>query len=333
MPAIQHLLQRWGFVKLGRYGLVLTPEGRILSMRPAVLDDGSGARIVGWQDSDLAETELRAWEPAKPASVRAVASRVVMPQAAAPKSAASSTEIIAITESYVSSSVSASASAVMMPAAVAPEPMVDEDDWEWTIALARARVAAEEVEAAAAAGPPPPPMRAAPAKTRPMAAVAMKDPASSGEWPKTETIGAIDYDNSRVAPRPAVAIPRVTPAAPPRELSRAAAPSPELPRAPAPSTVIPVPALPSMQNVGRASRLEPVVRTGGTQDPPASLRRLAKGTGPVDPTTASRTMPAMSDDTEPNLSVGDRTTPGIALPPAARAVQLPSVKRRNATRG
>jgi hypothetical protein len=37
---------------------------------------------------------------------------------------------------------------------------------------------------------------------------------------------------------------------------------------------------------------------------------------------------AMSDDTVPNVSVGDRTTPGIALPPAARTVQLPSITRR-----
>jgi hypothetical protein len=40
----------------------------------------------------------------------------------------------------------------------------------------------------------------------------------------------------------------------------------------------------------------------------------------------------MSDDTEPNLRVGDRTKPGIAMPAAARAVQLPSVKRRMAMR-
>jgi hypothetical protein len=43
-------------------------------------------------------------------------------------------------------------------------------------------------------------------------------------------------------------------------------------------------------------------------------------------------MSAMSGDTEPNVSVGDRTTPGIALPPAARVVQLPSTKRRTVTR-
>jgi hypothetical protein len=43
-------------------------------------------------------------------------------------------------------------------------------------------------------------------------------------------------------------------------------------------------------------------------------------------------MAAMSDDTEPNVRVGDRTTPGIALPPAARTVALPSIKRRTVTR-
>src|ERR1043165_9908 len=46
MPAIQHLLRRWGFVKLRRYGLELTPDGRIVSHRP-VLDDGTGGRAGG----------------------------------------------------------------------------------------------------------------------------------------------------------------------------------------------------------------------------------------------------------------------------------------------
>ncbi len=53
MPAIEHLLKRMGFVRLSKYGLVLTPEGRIMSLRPAVLDDGMGGRIVGWRDHDL----------------------------------------------------------------------------------------------------------------------------------------------------------------------------------------------------------------------------------------------------------------------------------------
>ncbi|MBC7973836.1 MAG: hypothetical protein H7138_02540, partial [Myxococcales bacterium] len=62
MGAIQHLLQRLGFVKLGRFGLELTPDGRILSTRPAVLTDGAGGRIVGWEDQDLAAAELPRWE-------------------------------------------------------------------------------------------------------------------------------------------------------------------------------------------------------------------------------------------------------------------------------
>jgi hypothetical protein len=158
-----------------------------------------------------------------------------------------------------------------------------------------------------------------------MAVVATRDslPAASS---KTAPIGAIDHDDgSRGPTKPVVAIPRVAPAAPP----------PEMPRAAAPVTVIPVPPLPSVQKLARAGRLEPVVRTNSASVPapvPATAGyQFAKGTGPVDPTTPSRDAP-MSDDTEPNLRVGDRTKPGIALPPAARAVQLPSVKRRMAMR-
>src|SRR5688572_16022425 len=62
MPAIQQLLRRLGFVKLDRYGLVLTPDGRIATTR-VVLDDGTGGPIVGWQDGDQAITELPAWQP------------------------------------------------------------------------------------------------------------------------------------------------------------------------------------------------------------------------------------------------------------------------------
>jgi hypothetical protein len=308
MPAIQHLLQRWGFVKLSRYGLALTPEGRILSMRPAVLDDGTGARVVGWQDGDPAVAELGAWEPAKAVDVRGVASQVAMPPAAAPGAAAQST------------TVPISASAGVMAVPVAPEPMVDEDDWEWTIALARARAAAEEVESAVTTGPRSQKPRTVPVKTRPMA----------GAWPKTEPIGAIDHDNySQVAPGPVVAIPRANPAAPAREMPQAAAPQPELPPAATPKTVIPVPALPSTGRVGR--RREPVVPTASTQGSPVSPRRVSQRTGPADPPAASRSMSPMSNATAPSLSVGDRTTPGIALSPAV-AVQLPSVKRRLAMR-
>jgi hypothetical protein len=171
-----------------------------------------------------------------------------------------------------------------------------------------------------------------------------------------------------VSSRPAIAIPRTT----------------------TPSTVIPVPSLPTVDATRRA-RLEPVVRAAAT----TLVSRFAKGTGPfdppggfaprpagqagrvpaphlasLDPPTLPRTRRAavILDETPPNLSIGDsttpgvapatrrttaapaselddglgepvappapssgdRTSPGIALPTAARTVALPSIKRRTA---
>jgi len=103
------------------------------------------------------------------------------------------------------------------------------------------------------------------------------------------------------------------------------------PASPPPATVIPVPRLPSIRDAERARRFEPVVRT--TIGPaPAPPGRLAKGTAPIGSDT-EQTPAVMSDDTELTLSIGDRTTPGIAMPLAARAVALPSIKRGRAPRG
>ncbi|MEJ7603843.1 MAG: hypothetical protein WKG01_38540, partial [Kofleriaceae bacterium] len=137
-------MKRFGFVRLDRYGLLLTPEGRIMSLRPEVLDDGLGGRIVGWEDTDLAAMELQKWEPARPAPKRAVANRVATP----PMLPAIMPDIPAIP-----------GVARSQPApAVAPQPQVEEDEWEWEIALARVRATAEEVEAAVVAAPPPRPL-------------------------------------------------------------------------------------------------------------------------------------------------------------------------------
>jgi len=139
MPVIQRLLTRLGYVKLDRFGLVLTPERRILTLRPVVLDDGLGNKIVGWEDHDLPAMELQNWEPLRPASQRAVATRVTIPPPAVPPTRV-----------------------------VAPTGELDDDDWEWTIALARARVAAEEAEAAAAAIAALPPVKIDYATPRPL---------------------------------------------------------------------------------------------------------------------------------------------------------------------
>jgi hypothetical protein len=345
MPAIQQLLQRWGFVKLRRYGLELTSDGRILSTRPAVLDDGTGGRVVGWQDGDVSIWKLSRWSSGVGETPAALAAPVAPSRA----------------------------SARVIPAEVAGEAVVEEDDWEWTIALARARVAVEEAEAArppALAPRPEPPAPRAPERPT-LRSSATADLAASGDWRKSDTVEAprataelitrttaettvesVAYDDDRVSSQR----PRVTP-------------EPAIPRTTTPSTVIPVPSLPTVDATRRA-RLEPVVRAQAT----TLVSRFAKGTGPVDPPALPRTRRAavileetsrfsVGDTTTPGVapatrrtaavpaselsgadlddglgetvappgpSSGDRTKPGIALPTAARTVALPSIKRRTA---
>lgn len=75
--AISSLLRRFGYAKLEDFGLVETAEGRILSTRPTVLDDGLGGKIVGWREDDLAAMELAHWEPSP-------AARAARPRPASP---------------------------------------------------------------------------------------------------------------------------------------------------------------------------------------------------------------------------------------------------------
>src|SRR2546423_857047 len=109
MAVFDDLMKRLGFVKLRKFGLMLTDDGRVVSTRTEVLDD-DGTPVVGWRDTDLAAAQLPKWGAAKPQP--------------AP----------------VESRISARMKAAVPPPAAAEPP---EDDWEWTIALARARAAAE----------------------------------------------------------------------------------------------------------------------------------------------------------------------------------------------
>lgn len=70
MGAIQKFFERWGFVRARDYGLLLTPDRRLLATRPNILDDGLGGKIVGWRDSDLAAAELEPWNPDRPGTPR-----------------------------------------------------------------------------------------------------------------------------------------------------------------------------------------------------------------------------------------------------------------------
>jgi hypothetical protein len=377
MPVFQRLLARWGFIKLDRYGLTRTSDDRILSMRPAVLDDGAGGRVVGWREDDLAMAELPPWESSTPGASRSYtrpplpgvapmppvgsATSAAMPPAAAvpaDRPVIPAPLPVPLPLAGESSSAGSAARAAVDVAAAAP---VDEDDWEWTIALARAR--AMEPDVSAPAVPPPaaavvataspatassataspvtdPPVSArralSPAltRTRPMATIAAKDAAAASDAATTRPMAVFDDIYSRPT-RPAI----VTP------------PDPEATQHDAPATVIPVPRLPSIHTTKTTSRLQPVLHkpaaggpgstpsaataptpiastgttgttgTKGSTVPPASQYRFAKGTGPVPP-NADAPEPSLFDDTDPNVSVGDRTTPGFALPPAARMVSL-----------
>src|SRR5262245_57306957 len=73
MGAIDNFLRRFGYAKLDRYGLIRTPDDRVISMRPAVLDDGLGAKIVGWTDDDLAAMELEHWGAPRRATAKPIA--------------------------------------------------------------------------------------------------------------------------------------------------------------------------------------------------------------------------------------------------------------------
>lgn len=336
MPVIDNLMKRLGYVRLSSYGLVLTPDGRVLSLRPAALDDGIGGRIVGWREGDLAAMELEKWEPARPASPAAMTSPVAVvpprppvptrPISAPPPRVPVAAPVVAPVEPPVAVPAVAPAPApvavvTQVAPKVAPAPVVeeDEDEWEWTIALARARAVEADAPVAAAAMMAPrrradtlPPPVAVP--RQPAVRVAARpDPIPEDSWPKTEPLTSIDYNDYtsptaevarviRMAATPRVTLPaRVEPAPP----ARASA---------TPRTVIPVPNLPS----AGSARFEPVVRAAAPTPP----RRLAKGTGPHLPrmqepvraaSIAPQAPPARTDDTIPNLT----------LPPVARLPRAP----------
>jgi hypothetical protein len=328
MPAIDTVMKKLGFVRLSQFGLVLTPEGRVISLRPAVLDDGFGGRIVGWQEGDLAAAELERWEARRPAAPPAVATRVaavgttppplpprlpaaavttrpapVVPAVAAAPVAVPREHVEAISAraSVVQASVVARAEAPVV-AKVAAEPVVEEDDWEWTIAIARARAAAEEVELSVEAARAPTPQRRTRSNTVPPSVEHSKPretPTVVAAKPAPLAASAIDY-NDYTSPTSEVA--RVVRAQP--------------------STVIPIPRMPTAANTSpRSSSMGPVVRPSlpsimnlPTPIAPSSPRRFAKGTGPIMPTSAT-------------MQPSDDTVPSITLPPAVTAVALPSVKR------
>ena len=62
MGMLDSLLGRLGYVRLNQYGLVKTPEGRIVTLHRRVLDDGAGGRVIGWRAEDPAPMALGAFD-------------------------------------------------------------------------------------------------------------------------------------------------------------------------------------------------------------------------------------------------------------------------------
>ncbi|HEY4059350.1 MAG TPA: hypothetical protein VGM39_22185 [Kofleriaceae bacterium] len=330
MSAIDRMLGLLGAVRLKDYGLVRTPEDRILSIRRSTLDDGLGGRIVGWRDTDLAPAELQPFGAPKAPAKRPQfpsAAYPIVPQPAAPAvPVAAATPIARL--AVVPPPVAVPRPVVVAPRVVTPPPVaaapvVEEDDWEWTIAIARARAAAEWAEEAAL-----------------VAQVAISDLSDTGTFTQVEALPLPTMSNVQALAPVTATVPRIELA--PQKPARARATMPPPLGIPTPPHA--VPALPRVETRPQVSRtvipvptlatttvprnLAPVVRSPVRQMPhpipPAQPRRFAKGTGPMLPTTKALDI---GDDTTPNLNVGDETVPAIYAAPAASAT-LPRVVAR-----
>lgn len=133
MPVIRQVLQKFGYVKLADFGLLLDADDRIVSVQNSSLIDASGGRVVGWRSDDIGPMVLPRWPgPASPGVVTLAAPAAI------------------------------SRGAGLVAPHVPPAVALDEDEWEWTIALARARAApALQVQAQ------PPPLPALQPQARP----------------------------------------------------------------------------------------------------------------------------------------------------------------------
>ena len=327
MGALDNFLKRFGYAKLDRYGLVLTPDDRVISMRPAVLDDGIGSKIVGWQEGDLAAMELERWGAAKVAAAKPIAAPKSLHQL--PPKTATAAKVIAPAAPVAVAAPAAArplpgVAPIAVPKPTAPAPVVapvvaaavepGEDEWEWEIAMARARAAAEEVEEArmdlvgasavvvsavikrktnpgiTAVSPPP---RSFP-KPEPLP-----------DFPKTEPFNEAWHDKSEISPQVLsplqkdLAVAKTT-KTPPR--GSVAVPAQR-------STVIPVPQLPTASD---PRQVRPPVT------PP---RRLARGTG--SPQTREETVKTHAV----RAANDDKTSPYIELPSEVKPSGFAHTKR------
>jgi hypothetical protein len=342
MGAIDNFLKRRGFAKLDRYGLVLTADDRVISTRPAILDDGLGGKIVGWLEDDLAAMELDRWgasKPARPKRLTAPASLHRLPAKQAPLAVRTSAPAAPATPAAPApSAVPVATSPAPAPTRSLPgvAPMIappaapvvaetdepGEDEWEWEIAMARARAAAEEEEQARVARATPAPAPATRkmimAKTSPGIAAVARAPKLGPEpeplppWPGTEPYNESWADKSDVAPQvmsvlqKKLALQRSTPARATPVVSAPASPR---------STVIPVPQLPAAA--------DPRSVRPASYTPSFSRARAARGTG-APATKLEETVRTLA---APPAANDDRTSPYITLPNEVKPSGFAHTKR------
>lgn len=325
MAVIESILARAGYVKLSRYGMMLTPDGRIVDLHAMTSDVPFAAPVPGPTVAPIAP-------PAPP------------PPAPAPRVAAP----VAPVATPVAPR-SASMPSVIISADVLPDDgddgLADDDEWEWQLALARARIAAAETEAAKM---PAPAIRALPNATVARRAAPPATP------PHRSAAAPIVRPAPAPIARPAAA-PIARPAAEPARVRRttsagAAVAPPARPIAAAPTPARPIAVTPPTRPIAAApppARLQPpplppppVVAQPAplpvTPLPPSPPRRFARGTGPLVPAQVPAARPAadlpparvMSDDTSEittdvtDLGVGDVTSVDVArpvVPPLPRA--------------
>jgi hypothetical protein len=313
MALFDDLMAQAGYVQLSRFGLKLTPDGRIVQLSPRVLpllDGSGGCRVVGWQEpvrkpalivddepeADDADGDADEWEwqlaLARAKAAAEEAARPVAPPVARP-------------------SVQAQPMARKPPPVPAHKPPP---------------VPAHKAPPVPAHRPPPIPTRAAPpARSAPVRSASSPTIAVSSRphgVPVTPATPRPVAPVAAVAPRPIAAAPSPVPVAAVAPRPIVAAPSP----APAP-----VAKPPTRTMAGSVpAPLRPTVVMASVEAPtrPAPYaRRLATGTGPVSRDT--RPMPTVAPR-QAAFEAADTRVDGRApsAPTPIRPVSSPAIVRR-----
>lgn len=300
MPAlVDELLAKAGYVRLSKYGLMLTPQGHIISLQPCVPDDGSSARIVGWRDGR------------EPVGVLGSADTFVVPPTISRPAMASAGATAGPRAPARPAPPSERRTPPSLPG-VRPADEPADDEALWAAALARAKAAAETTAAATAPAPPPVPAKA----LRPAPKLALVAPPST---PRADSAGDADDSDEGDEWEWQLALARARVAA--EESEQAKAPPPALRLSPKPA---PQP-LPLSATRQPAPAPDPALAAAPTSTPrqPAPVPRQP---APVSPAPVSPRQPAQAP--RPSDPVSARPAPAVHIPPRIDRADRPAPPMR-----